>query len=577
MPTSRFLFAYVLVNVFAIGGCHEERDWTKCNETVTECRPGFVCDIAAARCVPTVAADGGGVPNPDAPITDGPVRDAPVSDATSRPPPDAPPVRCSGNASCPTATPVCGPDGVCVACLAATDCKDPGRAFCVDNRCVGCGMAGAGACTGTTPACEATSGRCVQCTDAAMHCSSDPGKAFCVANMCAGCAAAGAGACKGATPACEATSGRCVQCTDGSHCTADPTKAFCVANVCAGCQAAGAGACKDPTPACATSGRCVECVSSADCQAPGKPICDTAMNKCVPCATDAQCAAKGGGPGVCMFHDGGRCASDAETIYVQRSGTCAMTMSATGGTSAMPYCLAQTGVDALTPTRRVIVLRGPDPLTSMSIPSSSPAITVIGQMSASLEPGATGPGIKLSGADVYVRGVSIKRGSFEGVVADSGAVLRMNRCLVEGNAKGGILINGAGFDIMNTVVAGNGPGEAAGSVFWGGVAVFSPAAGKPNRIVNATIVNNNAPGVVCSTALQTATGLIASGNTLGQTGTACAVPMCCTGDPLLTPAYRLMGGSPCIDKVPANMSAPDDIDGEARPKGVASDCGADEF
>ncbi len=278
-----------------------------------------------------------------------------------------------------------------------------------------------------------------------------------------------------------------------------------------------------------------------------------------------------------MFHDGGRCASDAETIYVERSGTCAMTVSPTGGTSAMPYCLAQTGVDAVTPTRRVVVLRGP--LTSMTVTNSGPVITVVGQMAAALEPGAAGPGVQLNSGDLYLRGVAIRRGSFEGVVAEAAGTLRMNRCVVEGNAKGGILLKSAGFDITNTVVAGNGPGDdPTGQFQWGGVLIQVPGAGRAARFANNTVVGNNVLGLSCNGKVDTP-GLIAYGTPSPgrDIAPACMAPVCCTGDPLLTPTYRLMSGSPCIDKVPANMSAPDDIDGEARPKGAASDCGADEL
>ena len=41
--------------------------------------------------------------------------------------------------------------------------------------------------------------------------------------------------------------------------------------------------------------------------------------------------------------------------------------------------------------------------------------------------------------------------------------------------------------------------------------------------------------------------------------------------------YHLMAGSSCIDKLSANMSTTYDIDGDPRPYGTVSDCGADEY
>jgi hypothetical protein len=65
-----------------------------------------------------------------------------------------------------------------------------------------------------------------------------------------------------------------------------------------------------------------------------------------------------------------------------------------------------------------------------------------------------------------------------------------------------------------------------------------------------------------------------SGCALGSTSKALG-----TADPMLTTTYRLTATSPCVDFVtPPPVNAPDhDIDGVARPQGVAFDCGASEY
>jgi hypothetical protein len=308
-----------------------------------------------------------------------------------------------------------------------------------------------------------------------------------------------------------------------------------------------------------------------------KPMC--VAKSCVPCTSDGQCAEKlGPNPGVCMFHADGRCATDAEAIYVQNTTGC--TSGSSGGTASLPFCSAQVGMDAVTAAKRVVVLRGPGALVSLSTPSAGAAITVVGQQGAVLAPGGAGPGVRVvAGGDVYLRGLTIRSGEEAGVVVDTGATLRMNRCIVKDNKKGGLLVStNAGFDIANSVFDGNGPGFVAGTGSFGGAALGTSRAGGPARFRNNTVVNNKQVGVVCEQATQGISGLLFYQNTGGDQVN-CTVTSSrdtSAGDPKLTGDYHLTSASPCRNAGSASDFPVDDIDGDARPSETGSDCGADE-
>ena len=359
------------------------------------------------------------------------------------------------------------------------------------------------------------------------------------------------------------------------------------------------GPCVGPKPVCATSGpmigQCVQCVDSSDCSG-STPICDSA-NLCTTCTSDSQCASLGTGPGVCMFHQDGRCASELETIYVKNSSSC----SGGAGTKASPYCDTQAAVNAVTSSQRVIVVKGPaaDVLSPISSTPSGAQVSIIGQSTATFT-GSGVIGIHVSAGDVYIRNVTVANGTKVGIQVEPGATLRLDRCIVYKNAGGGLVVQAAAsFDIGNCVFDNNGPGSV-GPVQFGGVylAGSAPVSGG-HRFWFSTIIDNQQTGVVCADSTQTLSGMLMSNNVSGGYlncsmnidttngkaldskwdspgyGSDVNPPALSTSNP-----YHLTSSSPCRNFVPASLPHPaDDIDGELRPKPANGDCdcGADEY
>jgi hypothetical protein len=192
-----------------------------------------------------------------------------------------------------------------------------------------------------------------------------------------------------------------------------------------------------------------------------------------------------------------------------------------------------------------------------------------------------GVGVTVSAGDIYLRGltVSVSGQTGTGIVAENGAILRMNRCTVLNNGAGGISVNNAGFDIVNTVIAGNNGGETVpGSGITFGGAYLSAAAGKPQRFLNNTIVGNQGIGVYCA-AMYPVKGILANGNAVREVHQCMAVSSNIVDPPQFDPTrpYHLIPGSPCVNMGDPTEFPSDDFDGDARPQGARSDCGADEL
>jgi len=239
------------------------------------------------------------------------------------------------------------------------------------------------------------------------------------------------------------------------------------------------------------AGVCVECLEDGDCASnPKTPICEDQL--CRACKAGSECKA---GPGTCMFHRDGHCATDDETIYVKNATGCSMNG---GGTKDMPYCNSQDGINAVTEMRTVVVMRGPDALTEWAVSTAPVApVTVIGQTSATVNPGAR-VGIRVSAGSVYVRDLKVSSGSNIGVIAETGSDLTMDHCTISNNTKGGILVDGASFDIKNTTVTGNGP---SADLTWGGIRVQNLLTTGNAKMKLLTVQMNSPSGVSCGGSL----------------------------------------------------------------------------
>lgn len=322
--------------------------------------------------------------------------------------------------------------------------------------------------------------------------------------------------------------GECVECSADHDCR-ESGRPFCRAKVCVSCALAEPLACatrSSAAPACAPEGRCVECTQDADCLDPARPTCNRGMNRCAACSTDAQCAAKPSMavPGICLS---GRCASEEETVFVEdRKGRCGPM--GTTCTSRTPCCTPAAAIAQVTGLRRLVVLRGAVEGVEIDLRSDG-ALMIVGQgADAVIHPG-TRPGVLLQAGELRMRNVTIDRSGREGIVARTGTVLRLEGVRVQNNEGGGILLDGASFEIVNTVVENNGPAIEGGSVSWGGVYVRAVPPAGSKRLERITVRDNQQVGLVCG-GLVAGSGVLATGNTGGiDIAPACGVASCSVG------------------------------------------------
>jgi hypothetical protein len=331
------------------------------------------------------------------------------------------------------------------------------------------------------------------------------------------------------------------------------------------------------------AGICVECLHDTDCATRNAttPICDQ-DNRCRACKTDAECPV----PNVCMTD--GHCATSDEVVFVEAGSPAC---SPPDGSTTNTYCTLSDGVLHVggTTGRSTLVVRGPfngplviDSVVGMVLVVGKPSAAGAAQIGAGVNTtgitvsnsgaiirdlmvfnggGPSSKGIVASGATTTLKlvNVQVNLGTGLGIQADTGAQLTMDRCVVNGNTVGGLLINGASYAIQNSAFVNNGYG----------VKFNATAIPRASTFSFSTITGNTGNALTCdSTNPQTVNDSIVLG----------VVDSCSTINSVLTmptqlSGYRLNGHVSC----PASSGSPPDHDIDDQPRSAPIDCGADQF
>lgn len=224
-----------------------------------------------------------------------------------------------------------------------------------------------------------------------------------------------------------------------------------------------------------------------------------------------------------MSHQDGRCATDAETIYVENSVGCATTVDSSSGTATKPYCSTYVALGALSATRRLMVVRGS--VGGFGYSSSAGQLTVVGQLNAGLFPG-NDPGTSSclalnTKADVYIRDIACNTNYNATAITASSSTIHLLRVVVF-NSGGGILLSDSNYEIIDSIFSNNQSGML-GTARFGGIIVDNPPATGLKVLKNITFKDNNNPtDITCSAAIS-ATGIYAPD---GKVGASCGITTC---------------------------------------------------
>jgi hypothetical protein len=209
-----------------------------------------------------------------------------------------------------------------------------------------------------------------------------------------------------------------------------------------------------------------------------------------------------------MSHQDARCASNTETVVVAAGGTLPSVASLSGKNLVV---VRQTVSGSLAWT-----------LTGL------PQMTLVGQTTGTLSSTGATATLHVTGGDLYIRNLSLTGGS-PGLWADGGAIVRLDHDTVSNNTAGGILLDGAGFDIKNTTVNNNGA-NTAGAAAFGGMRVQNSLT-TPKVLALSTISGNQLLGVTCDASASLSpspTTVLVSGTTGVDIASVCGFTSCGT-------------------------------------------------
>jgi hypothetical protein len=191
------------------------------------------------------------------------------------------------------------------------------------------------------------------------------------------------------------------------------------------------------------------------------------------------------------------------------------TLNGGGGTAKVPYCSLEPVASAADSTKTLVVIRGTVAAADWTFQRAqgAPATTFVGQQSGVIA-SATTPGFNMDSGTAYLRDLKFSSSASICIEA-TGGTLNLDKVVVNSCAAGGVLLNGAAFDVENTTVMGNGPGTFMGLTTWGGILVNSPPSAGPTTLKLVTVENNTGGGVACSTSIAGTSGVLVSGNSQG--------------------------------------------------------------
>lgn len=265
---------------------------------------------------------------------------------------------------------------IAVAAALASGCSRDNPAVCCLTQ-AACDEVGIPAPRGCLAGFGCVAGDCVAAACGLDTDCDDPSAPFCIDDLCRPCRGVDADTegCTAAAPVCDAEASTCVGCAAADDCAGYPETPLCDV---------GAGA-------------CVECLTAAECGGV-TPVCDAGT--CRGCVEDSEC-----GTGFCD-HELGRCAEEAEIVFVATNGT-------PGACSRAAPCGSNDDVeDALTVLRPYLqLLPGTYPLYRLTIVSGR---VVVHGAGATLEgvTAQTGEGprgaLVVQDAELVVRGLTVQ-------------------------------------------------------------------------------------------------------------------------------------------------------------------------